>query len=118
MKYYRNTTQVANALFDIHLRSLTEKELKVLLIIIRQTVGWIDQHGFRKERDWISRSFFIAKTGLSGKSISSAIDSLVLNNFIEATTIDKVQLNTTQERRGKKRIYYKCSNQLLQNLPL
>jgi hypothetical protein len=39
---YKHTTQVPNILFDTHLRELTESELKILLIVIRQTIGWYD----------------------------------------------------------------------------
>lgn len=118
MSYYRNTTQVTNALFDIYLKTLSEKELKVLLIVIRQTVGWVEKNGKRKERDWISRTYFKNKTGLSEKSISTAIDLLVKRNFIRCSTTNGTTLRTAKERKGKSRIYYQCSHELLNNHPL
>ena len=44
--------------FDVHLKELKQAELKVLLIVIRQTLGWADRRGMlgRKEMDWISGS--------------------------------------------------------------
>ena len=54
------TTPVPNILFDALLPTLTESELKVLLVIIRQTYGWFDfKTKKRKQRDWISYSQFI-----------------------------------------------------------
>lgn len=39
----KNSTQVPNILFDQYLPKLTEAELKIVLVIIRQTNGWIDK---------------------------------------------------------------------------
>ena len=63
---------VSNKLFSI-LGSLTEKELKLILIIIRQTTGWIDKKGKRKEKDWISNRYFQKATGLSRKSVNTGL---------------------------------------------
>ena len=69
---YEQTTQVPNILFDLHLPSLTESELKILLIIIRQTYGWIDRYtGKRKLQDRISHSQFITKSGLTKGNFKS-----------------------------------------------
>ena len=46
---YKQTTQVPNELFDIHLPDLTFSELKILLFIIRQTYGWRLKNGNRKQ---------------------------------------------------------------------
>jgi phage replication O-like protein O len=72
-------TKVSDVLIDSWLTDLTEAELKTLLIIIRQTTGW------NKPRDRISHSQFIKKTGLSQRSITSAIESLSHRNFIYIT---------------------------------
>lgn len=41
---YQQTTQVPNVLFDTHLPNITTlSEIKILLVIIRQTNGWIDK---------------------------------------------------------------------------
>jgi len=52
---YINRTGVPNQVFDIHLQHLGYAELKILLVIIRQTYGWRDKKTkSHKERDWIS----------------------------------------------------------------
>ena len=38
----QGSTAVPNILFDFYLSNLKETELKVLLTIIRQTLGWVD----------------------------------------------------------------------------
>ena len=73
-------TQVPNILFDTHLPNLTESELKILLVIIRQTYGWIDKFtGKRKIKDRISQSQFRIKTGLSKRIISKTLKMLSLS---------------------------------------
>jgi len=53
---------------------LKSAELKVLLVIIRQTLGWADKQEAtgRKDRDWIASRQLQEKTGASRRAISSA----------------------------------------------
>ena len=119
-------TKVSDVLLDTWLADLSEAELKTLLTIIRQTVGW------NKPRDRISHSQFLKKTGLSQRSISSSIESLSNRNFIKVTD-ERGQTLSANERRYRTEIYYqtsdftnakstiimaKYSNTQTQNLPL
>jgi len=73
-----NFTKTPNVLFDKHLRELNHSEIKTLLVIIRQTIGFIDKRtNKRKVRDRITLSQFSLKTGLSTRIISKAIDGLI-----------------------------------------
>ena len=57
---YTNITYVPNYIFDSFLPVLTLAELKVYLIIVRQTNGWVNKAtGTRKQSDRISRSQFM-----------------------------------------------------------
>lgn len=104
---YEQTTQVPNILFDLHLPSLTESELKILLIIIRQTYGWIDRYtGKRKMKDLISHSQFITKTGLSRRVISKALQNLVSKGLVNITCRNGNILNGVNDRRGKTSLVY------------
>jgi hypothetical protein len=68
---YKQTTLVPNIFFDQLLPTLTEAEIKLLLVIIRQTYGWIDSRtGKRKQRNRISRKQFVVKTGSWNGAIS------------------------------------------------
>lgn len=81
---FKQTTQVPNILFDKHLPTLTEGELKILHIIIRQTYGWIDcSTGIRKTRDRITQSQFRSKTGLSPRIISKTLKTLSHRGFTD-----------------------------------
>jgi len=107
MQYYHSSTQVPNEVFDQYLPYLNKAQLKVLLIVIRQTLGWIDpKTKQRKRKDWISISFFSKRTRLTHKSISMAISELVYKELIVALDSNERELRHPKDRRGKKRIYY------------
>lgn len=105
--YYYNSTQTPNEIFDKHLPYLNKAQLKVLLVVIRQTLGWIDpKTKKRKRKDWISIQFFIKRTGLTFKSVSIAIAELIRRDLIVAMTASEKMLPRPEDRRGKKKIYY------------
>lgn len=105
--YILRSTQVPNEILDVHLPYLNQAQLKVLLVVIRQTLGWIDPKTKKRKRmDWISISFFHRKTRLTHKSISMAISELVKQEIIVSLDAHERLLKTPQSRRGKKRIYY------------
>jgi hypothetical protein len=104
---YKKTTQIPNIVLDQYLKTLSASELKILLVIIRQTNGWVDTRtGKRKTRDRISHSQFKEKTGLCSKIISKAIQSLVLKGLVIITDTKGNPLHTTLERKGKPRLFY------------
>lgn len=88
---YPNTTQVPDMLFDHIMQDLDEKELKVLLYIIRRTFG------FKKQADNISLNQLVngittrdgrildRGTGLSKATVARALQSLKQKNIINAT---------------------------------
>ncbi len=115
MNYYKRTTQVPNVILDKHL-VLSEKELKVLLVVVRQTLGWMAADGKRKQRDWISQGYFSNKTGLSRKSVSAAIELLVQKRLIKATSFQRTELFTPSARKGQAKIYYQLGSALVTNL--
>ncbi len=86
---------------------LKDVELRVLLVITDQTLGWIEDKptGRRKEKDWISRGQLMQKTGRGHSSVSVAIEKLAQYGVIEAYD-DKAQpLKTPKERSGNKVFY-------------
>ena len=102
-----HTTPVPNRFFDQCLSSLSEAEMKVLLLVIRQTFGWkCTQSGKRKERDWIAGNQFYTRTGLSRKAISRAINSLSDKRLIKITDYPGYVLESPSKRRGKARLYF------------
>jgi len=108
---YKQTTQVPNFLFDTHLRELTEAELKIYLVTIRQTLGWFDSAtGKRKSRDRITHNQFRQKTGLSNRIISKTIQSLSVKKLIQITSFDGKALNEPLQRKGKPYLFYGIQN--------
>jgi hypothetical protein len=104
---YKQTTQVPNVILDTHLPNLTESELKVLLIIIRQTFGWLDKRtGQRKLKDRISASQFRRKTGLSQRILTKTIQTLLQKKLITITDQSGAKLHQPRERQGKSHLYY------------
>lgn len=104
-----HTTPVPNAVFE-YIPSLSEAELKLYLVILRQTLGW--KSGKNKERkvfDWISSSQFQKKTGLSRRAIGTALGSLTYRNLILIADEHGSVLHTPQSRKGKTRLYYRVA---------
>ncbi len=103
------TTPVPNVLFDGHLKDLKIAELKILLVIIRQTLGW------RKERDWIAGSQFREKTGLSARAVVSAIRGLLEKNLVSVRDGNDQKLDTGEKRKGKKQLVYCLAGPMLRD---
>ena len=72
-----NYTQVPNEFFDEMIPNLKEGELRILLVIMRQTLGW------KKERDRISLSQIAKKTGMERKSVCRSLKSLIELGLVE-----------------------------------
>ena len=112
---HANSTPVPNCLFDSILPTLKPAELKILLIIIRQTYGWIDPRfpKKRKQFDWISQSQFQHKTGLSRKAVSTGLASLIGRKLVHV--YDACGLAVEGSGKGRKFYAFACFNE--QNLP-
>ena len=93
-------TKTPNIVFDQLLPVLSYAELKVLLVIIRQTYGW------RKQKDRITYSQFENKTKLSRRVISDTIKSLSAKGFITVTDRAGNELNTPKDRQGRYFLFY------------
>lgn len=105
----QNTTPVPNTVFE-YIPSLSEAELKLYLIILRQTLGWKEKKTKeRKVYDWISASQFQKKTGLSRRAIGLATRSLSFRNLILVADEHGKVLHTPKDRKGKIRLYYRIA---------
>lgn len=109
----KQSTPVPNMVFDIHLPTLSDSELKVYLIIIRQTLGWKYKNK-RKERDRITHSQFVKKTGLSRRVISKTIQTLINRHLILVTDYQFNKLLSPQSRKGKSYLYYQLIHKPMQ----
>jgi hypothetical protein len=102
------TTPVPNVVLDIHLKDLKLAEIKVLLIVIRQTLGWKDTSTLseRKEIDWLSTNFLATKTGCSKRAINDAISVLSNKKLIETYSRNNELLDTPEKRRGHQKLFF------------
>lgn len=107
---YLPFTNVPNVILDKHLSCLGYAELKVLLVIIRQTYGWKAKNGKgHKERDWVSRAFFVKKTGLSKRAVSKAIADLLDKQLITVTAENGTPLPRAESRKHSTKLYFSCN---------
>lgn len=93
------TTPVSNFLLDRIMPRLRDTELRILLVVARQTVGWGLADGTRKQADWMSHFQLKRKSGRSGAAISKAIDVLVRARLIQVRDSFGVPLMTARARR-------------------
>lgn len=102
-----HTTPFPNVLIDEVMPRLKDTPWRVLCVIVRQTLGWHDASGLRKERDWLTRSQLKVRTGRNSEAIAMAIDTLVRQGYITTQNSEGVPLKTPQERRRNHgHIYY------------
>jgi phage replication O-like protein O len=71
-----NYTQTPNAFFDEIAPNLKEGELRIMLVLIRQTYGWM------KPWDRISISQLMKKSGMERKAVCNAVKSLEEKNLL------------------------------------
>lgn len=104
------TTPVPTALLDRAMPQLRDTELRVLLVVVRQTLGW--QVGkdpyLRKERDWLTQSQLMRRTGRASGAVARAVDALVQYGLIDVLDASEYPLHTPAERRRHLgRLYYR-----------
>jgi len=107
-----NTTQIPNVILDDVMPTIKDTALRVLLVVCRQTFGWIEDRDTkrRKEVDWISQSLLVYKTGRSGKHVGKAVDMLCKEGILEAWSENGQKLSNAKARQlnfGK--IYYRIN---------
>jgi DNA-binding MarR family transcriptional regulator len=72
-----NHTQVPNDLFEKHLRNMKEAELKVILALMRQTLG------YHREKVIFSITKICQMTGLSHNGVTSGARSAQKHGFVK-----------------------------------
>lgn len=104
---YLPFTNIPNSFFPL-IATLGYAELKVLLIIIRQTYGFVDSRTKKhKEYDWISGRFFVKKTALSQRSVSEALSSLLDKGLIAVKNEQGKLCTSTNQRKRAYKSYYR-----------
>ncbi len=102
-----NTTQIPNYFLDKLMPILSDTGWRLLCVISRQTLGWIEdtETKRRKEKDWISYSQLILKTGRQKEALSKGLRELEEKKIIEVLDKTGTVLKTQEERRGRALFY-------------
>jgi hypothetical protein len=100
-----NTTPVPNVFFDAQIGNLSGSAVRVYLKIVRNLLGWRDENGNVKKKDWIAHSQF-EKAGLSNRSVTNGIQELLNENLIQVTDYLNNDLTDPFLRKKAKRVYY------------
>jgi len=116
IEWVPKSTPVPNALLDEVMPKLRDTELRVVLVIVRQTLGWVDREtGKRRISDWISQGQLKKKTGRASEAISRSIDVLVRSRVIEVCDyLGRPLMSASARRKARHRVYYSLSKRLLQ----
>lgn len=111
-----------NDLLDRVMPALRDTELRVLLVVVRQTLGW--QSGTnparRKERDWLTQSQLMRRTGRANGAVAHAVDALVQAGLIIVTDRAGTPLKGADDRRRHLgHLYYQLGSggESVDNLP-
>ena len=117
MSFIPNTTPTPNWLYNGEMKKMSDTELRVVLIITRHTLGWIEnkETGMRKQEDWISHTKLINISGKSSPAISKAVNNCVEHGWIETRDKNGNLLLTSNERR-RRRVFYRLGNIFIDKL--
>ena len=90
-------------LVDEVMPHLRDTELRVLLVVLRQTWGWqaspLAGDWRHKRRDWISHRQLCRRTGRGSDAVSGAVASLTTAGLIVVEDAGGTSLATPEERR-------------------
>ncbi len=117
-----NSTTFPNSLLDDVMPNLKDTEWRVLCVVVRQTLGWrgadAKDRWRWKERDWISHSQLIRRTGRRSEAISAAVATLVSEGLIVVEDGLGNPLDTTEKRRRHLgRLYFRPGDKWITSDP-
>jgi len=103
---FRNVTAIPNAFLDHQVSELSGSAIRIYLKIVRNLLGWRNENGEVKIRDWIAHSQFEKATGLSNRSITIGVQELLDKQLITVTDHIGNDLEAPERRKRAKRVYY------------
>ena len=101
------------AVIDDLLPTLKDTELRLLVIVLRQTWGWRGPDGKPKARDWLSHRQLKERTGRASEAVSAAIDALVRRGLVRVQNEQGDDLSEARQRRRLHGRLYFCPGPLL-----
>ncbi len=79
---FDNWTQTPNFILD-NMAYMKPAVFKVCMVVVRQTCGYIDKQGNRKEWDKLSTSRIMELAGLSNRAVIDAVEEAIADGWIE-----------------------------------
>lgn len=117
-----NTTQIPHLIIRKWMPLLSDVELRILLVVADQTLGWIEdpETKRRKEKDWISQSQLMKKINRSDRAIQNSLKRLVDELRIIQAHDESGELLDSPQKRMKcgGKIFYRLSLKLPQETTL
>jgi len=117
-----NTTQIPHLIIRKWMPLLSDVELRILLVVADQTLGWIEdpETKRRKEKDWISQSQLMKKINRSDRAIQNSLKRLVDELRIIQAHDEAGELLDSPQKRMKcgGKIFYRLSLKLPQETTL
>lgn len=108
-----NTTQIPHLIIREWMPLLGDVELRVLLVVADQTLGWVEdpETGRRKEKDWISQGQLMRKINRSDRAIQNSLKRLVDELRIIQAHDESGELLDSPQKRMKcgGKIFYRLS---------
>lgn len=108
-----NTTQIPHLIIREWMPLLSDVELRVLLVVADQTLGWVEdpETGRRKEKDWISQGQLMKKINRSDRAIQNSLKRLVDELRIIQAHDESGELLDSPQKRMKcgGKIFYRLS---------
>lgn len=108
-----NTTQIPHLIIREWMPLLGDVELRILLVVADQTLGWIEdpETKRRKEKDWISQSQLMKKINRSDRAIQNSLKRLIDELRIIQAHDERGELLDSPQKRMKcgGKIFYRLS---------
>lgn len=108
-----NTTQIPHLIIRKWMPLLSDVELRILLVVADQTLGWIEdpETKRRKEKDWISQGQLMKKINRSDRAIQNSLKRLVDELRIIQAHDEAGELLDSPQKRMKcgGKIFYRLS---------
>lgn len=109
------TTPFPNYLIDEVMPKVRDTEWRLVCVIVRQTLGWSDGTGRRKEQDWLTHAQLKRRMNRAAAAVSQAVDRLVSLGLIEVRNEAGDALSTAARRRREPgRLYFRLHPRLIQ----
>lgn len=109
--FKRGWTPFPNSLIDLYMPTLTDTEWRILVTVVRATLGWQhEQSGKRLPRVCLSNWQLKKRTGRQSAAISAAVESLSVHRLIIIRDGAGVLLDSpSQRRRAKTTLYFELA---------